>query len=120
LTRARIEQEMRYGALFDPRKLLRKTGRGQTATFTLKAIAELPDDVALAIESYDVVLGNENRCDGHLETVVKVRWLNKTKALELCARALGMLKDVHQVIGLDERKARLRTALARKDQSGGE
>jgi hypothetical protein len=106
LTRERVEQELRHLALFDPRKLLGRTGK-MTRTFTLRDIADLPDDVAACISSYDVVLGNQNKSDDALETVIKVRWYDKTKALELCCRSLGMLKDQVSLSASDDLLARL-------------
>ena len=58
------------------------------------------------------VKGNADQSDHSLETVIKVRWYPKHKALEMCARSLGMLKDsVHVAVSeetldrLDEWKA---------------
>ena len=118
LTEARVEEELRRIALFDPRTIIGRLGRGQSATFTLKAIADLPEDVAACIASYDVVLGNENKSDGQLETAVRVRWYNKQVALELCAKHFGYVKDHVVVEGLEERKARLNAALARVGKAG--
>ncbi len=109
LTRERVEKELRHIALFDPRKLLGRVKHG-AREFTLREIYALPDEIARCISSYDVVLGNVDKSDQKLETVIKVRWADKIKALELCAKTLGMLKEVHVIEGLDERKARLRTA----------
>ena len=106
LSRERVEQELRHLALFDPRKLLGRTGK-MARTFTLRDIADLPDEIAACIASYDVVLGNQNKSDGALETVIKVRWYDKTKALELCCRSLGMLKDQVTIGTSDELLARL-------------
>lgn len=92
LTRERVEQELRFIALFDPRTLLGRVKKGKQS-FTLREIADLPDEVARCIASYDVVLGNVDKSDESLETVIKVRWYDKVKALELCARTLGMLRD---------------------------
>lgn len=78
---------------FDPRVFAEKMGKGRNPTWTLREIAKFPREVAMCIESYDVVLGNLDHGDGALETVVKIRWYSKDKPLELCARSLGMLKD---------------------------
>jgi hypothetical protein len=72
------------------------------------------------------VKGNVDQSDDALETVIKVRWYPKDKALEMCARSLGMLKDaMHLTVSeetldrLDEWKvANLRARqLADKDDS---
>jgi hypothetical protein len=39
--------------------------------------------------------------------VIKVRWYPKDKALEMCARSLGMLKDSMHVTTSEETLARL-------------
>lgn len=103
---------------FDPVKaLLERHGKGKSATWTLRDLANLSEQERMCLESYDVVKGNVDQSDDALETVIKPRWYPKDKALELCARALGMLKDVHVVEGLDERKSRLRRALTRKNEA---
>ncbi len=47
---------------------------------------------------------------------VEIKLWDKGKALELCARSLGMLKDHVVVEDLDGRKARLRAALAKRGE----
>ena len=97
VTQEWVEKHLRYRVSFDPRRLLAKIGRGKNAIFTLKEIAELPDELAMCIESYDVIVANVDQADGALETAIKVRWYNKDKPLELCARSVGMLKDKLEV-----------------------
>jgi hypothetical protein len=116
ITRDWVENHLRWRVDFDPRVLAQKMGKqkGKLPTWTLRDIARFPKDVAMCIESYDVVLGNLDKGDRGLETVVKIRWYAKDKPLELCARSLGMLKDRIEITeGLDDRKARLRAALSR-------
>ena len=55
LTVERVETAIRLLALFDPRQLIGKLGKGKAAQFTLKELAQLPDDVAACISSFDVV-----------------------------------------------------------------
>ena len=53
------------------------------------------------------------------DTTIEIRLWDKTKALELGAKANGWLIDRVIVEGLDERKARLRSALARVALTAG-
>jgi hypothetical protein len=48
-----------------------------------------------------------DQSDHSLETVIKVRWYPKDKALEMCARSLGMLKDAMHLTVSDETLSRL-------------
>lgn len=112
ITREWVEKHLRWRVEFDPRVFAEKMGKGKNATYTLKEIAKFPTEVAMCIESYDVVLTNLNHGDDAMDTVVRIRWYAKDKPLELCARSLGMLKDTVVIEGLDERKARLREALS--------
>lgn len=114
ITRDWVEKHLRWRVDFDPRVFAAKMGKGKNPTWTLAEIAKFPPEVAMCLESYDVVLGNIDHGDGALETVVKIRWYPKDKPLELCARTLGMLKDHVVVEDLDARKSRLRAALTRK------
>jgi hypothetical protein len=88
-------------ALFDPRRLLANIGRGRTAQFTRREIAELPDDVAACIQTLDVVTQNLESGDDKQETVVKVRWYDKRPMLELCARHFGWVKESASAEGLE-------------------
>jgi len=112
LTRERVEQELRYIALSDPIRLFDRTAKGQR-TFTLREIHAMPEEMRRCIASVKVRTENLTAGDDAQDTTVEVRLWDKTKALELCARALGMLKDHVVIEGLDDRKARLRSALQR-------
>jgi hypothetical protein len=69
--------------------------------------AALSEQERMCLESYDIAKGNVDRSDDSLETVIKPRWYPKDKALELCARSLGMLKDTVHVTTSEETLARL-------------
>lgn len=62
---------------------------------SLKPIHELPDDVALAISSVetDELFDGSGKDRVQVGVVRKVKFWDKTKAAELCARHLGMLRD---------------------------
>lgn len=113
LTRERIEQELRYIALSDPIALFDRVAKGRR-DFALREIHEMSEDMRRCIASVKVKTENLTAGDKAQDTTVEVKLWDKTKALELCARALGMLKDHVVIEDLDARKARLRTALALK------
>lgn len=117
LTKERVEQELRYIALSDPIALFERfidpvTGKPQR-TYTLKQIHAMPEEMRRCIASVKVRTENLTAGDGSQDTTVEIKLWEKTKALELCARALGMLKDHVVIEGLDDRKQRLRVALAK-------
>lgn len=111
LTRERVEQELARIALYDPLALF----GGGKLRFTLREIAEMSEDMRRCIASVKVKTENLTAGDKEQDTTVEIRLLPKVQALELCARSLGMLKDVHVIEGLDVRKARLRSALSVKE-----
>lgn len=111
LTREDVERELRYIALSDPLALFERA-HGKKRTFTLRQIHDMPIEVRKCIASIKERVENLTPGDDAQDTTVEIRLWDKTKALELCARSLGMLKDVVQVEGLDVRKERLRRALA--------
>ena len=120
LTRERVEQELRVLALTNTaalsfEKFRHPDGRLRT-TFSLREVHEMPEDVQRCIASIKVRTENLTAGDDKQDTTVELRWWDKVKALELCARSLGMLKDHIVVEGLDERKQRLRKALTRGEE----
>ncbi len=115
ITRERVELELRRIAFNDiVGAYIARKGK-HSRDFTLREVHEMPLDVRACIRSIDVVTKNLTAGDDAQDTVVKVTWWDKTKALELCARSLGMLKDtvVHewdegQLSRLDDWKAKNR------------
>lgn len=131
LTRERIERELRYIALSDPIALFEhhvgfekdkdgKLTKRRRRYFTLREIDAMPEEVRRAIASVKVRTENLTAGDGEQDTTVEVKLWEKTKALELCARTLGMLKDHVVVEDLSTRKDRLRVALARVPGADGD
>lgn len=94
LTRERVERELRYLALSDPIALFDRVAKG-ARTFKLREIHEMSEDMRRCIASVKVKTENLTAGDDAQDTTVEVRLWSKTHALELCARSLGMLKDVH-------------------------
>lgn len=111
LTKERVEQELRHLAFSDPLAMFIRTKKN-ARTWRLRAIDEMTPEMRRAIGSVKVKTENLTAGDGEQDTTVEVKLWDKTKALQLCAQALGMLKEVHVIEGLDERKARLRKAFA--------
>lgn len=116
LKREEIEREVRRLMLLDPVKVYERykdpaTGKLRR-TFTLKEVHEMDPDTRACIASIKVRTENLKGGDGAQDETVEIRFWDKVRALELGARALGMLKDTVVVEGLDDRKARLRAALA--------
>lgn len=114
LTRERVEQELRFIALSDPIALFDRVAKGKR-TFKLREIADMSEEMRRCIASVKVRTENLSAGDDEQDTTVEVKLWDKTKALELCARSLGMLKDHVVIEDLDSRKARLRSALARRN-----
>ena len=84
ITQDRVLQEYARLAFYDPRKFFDEDG-------SLIPLADLDDDTARAVVSFDVVrMGNDKAGDGEL---AKVRMADKLAALNSVARHLGMLND---------------------------
>lgn len=116
LTRERWEKEVRAIALSNIVQAFTSI-HGPKRTFTLKELRAMPEEMQRAISSVKVRTENLTPGDNAQDTTIEIKLWDKTKALELGARANGWLRDVIQVEGLDARKARLRKALARKPQA---
>ena len=112
LTRERVEKELRIIGLMNARQLF---GNGKKR-YTLREIADMPEEMQRCIKAIKVRTENLVAGDDATDQTVEVQLWDKVKALELCARSLGMLKDTIVVEGLDDRKARLRAAIAQRDE----
>lgn len=88
-----VEQELARIAFFDPLQLFRQvqTAPGEAVVFTLRALHEMPADVRACIAS--VKLRHENLVagDGVRDQTVELRFWDKIKALEICAKHLGYI-----------------------------
>jgi hypothetical protein len=91
----------RLADLIDPDRVLRETAALAyidlrqlfDAQGKLLPIHELPDNVAAALASVEVVRQNITAGDGSQEWVHKVRLWDKTKALDMLMRHLALYKD---------------------------
>jgi len=63
------------------------------AAGSLRSINDLPDDVAAAISSIEVVRRNLTSGDGVSDTIHKIRTWDKNRALETLAKHLGLLEE---------------------------
>ena len=112
LSAARVLEELRRIALLDPRGFFTRRGR-------LKPVEALTAEQAGALASLEVVIKNAAAGDGHTDTIHKIRFWDKVRALEMLAKYFGLIKeaDVNVTVQLAARKARLAAAYAR-DQVG--
>ena len=92
LSRERVELELRRLALSDPKALFERA-HGKKRVFTLREITSMDEDIRRCIASVKVRTENLSAGDDKQDQTVEVKLWDKVKALELCARALGMLKD---------------------------
>lgn len=112
ITRDSWDNEVRYLAhsnLIDAFEAV----HGNKRSFTLRELRAMPERIQRAISSVKVRTENLVPGDDAQDTTIEIKLWDKTKALELGARANGWLKDVVQVQGLPERKERLRRGLAK-------
>lgn len=81
--------------------------------FTLREVREMPEEVQRCIKSVKVRTENLAPGDDAQDQTVEVQLHDKVKALELCARALGMLRDKVEITVSEELVGRLDRAKAR-------
>lgn len=116
LTRERVEQELRYLAFSNIIQAFEGV-HGNRKNFTLREIKAMPEEFQRCISSVKVRTENLTAGDDATDVTVEIKLWSKDKALELCARSLGMLKDHIVIEDLAARKSRLRSALTRRNDS---
>lgn len=92
ITADRVLQELARIAFFDIRKLYNADG-------TLKKPTELDDDTAAALVGIDIQETSVGGEDGPIITTRKAKVIERTGALTLAMRHLGMLKDKMELSG---------------------
>ncbi len=112
LSRERVELELRHIAFSDPIALFDRVAKGQR-TFKLREIHAMSEEMRRCIASVKVKTENLTAGDGAQDTTVEIKLWDKTKALELCARSLGMLKDRVEISAPEELLSRLDRAKVR-------
>lgn len=88
-----VEQELGRIAFFDPLALYKKLQSvdGAAPVFTLRALHEMPPDVRACIASIKIRNENLTSGDGVRDQTVELRFWDKIKALEICAKHLGYI-----------------------------
>ena len=104
LTREMVENELRIVALTNT--ALEMFGKGNRK-FTLREIHEMSPEMQRCIAGVKVRTENLMPGDDAQDQTVEVKLWDKVKALELCARSLGMLKDKLEVSAPEELISRL-------------
>lgn len=99
-------EAIRRGQQYDIRQLLNTDGN-------FKPIHELTEEEAWCIAGAEVVVKNAEAGDGHTDKVLKLKFVDRGRYVELAAKHQGMLTERIEVVGLSERKERLRRALTR-------
>lgn len=106
-------EAIRRGALGDVRRLFDSAG-------DLKPITELDEEDAWLIAGFDVVRRNLESGDGHSDTIVKVKLIDRARYVEMAAKHHGLMVERHEHSMTDamlERldRGRLRSAGLLKD-----
>ena len=79
-------EAIRRGQQYDIRQLLTDKGN-------FKPIHELTEEQAWCIAGAEVIVKNAEAGDGHTDKVLKLKFINRDRYVELAARHQGMLND---------------------------
>jgi hypothetical protein len=93
---------------------------GNKRSFTLRELRAMPERFQRAISSVKVRTENLTPGDNAQDTTIEIKLWDKTKALELGARANGWLKDKVEVTLPEEQLSRLDRAKIRARKDGSE
>jgi hypothetical protein len=119
ITREDWDQEVRYLAhsnLIDAFEAV----HGNKRSFTLRELRAMPERIQKAIASVKVRTENLTPGDDAQDTTIEIKLWDKTRALELGARANGWLKDKLEVTTSEDVLSRLDRAKARALKGGSE
>jgi phage terminase small subunit len=92
LSAARVLEEYRRIAFFNPKALIREDG-------THKGIHELSDEDAAALADYEAIIKNAKAGDGHTDEVLRPRAWNKIEALRDLAKHFSLLVEKKEITG---------------------
>jgi phage terminase small subunit len=106
VTAQRVLDELAKLAFVDPRKFFNPDG-------TLKNPGDLDDDTAAAIAEFVILKENITSGDGKSDLALRVKWVDKLRALELLAKRFGLLKEQIEITGAAEFIGRLARARQR-------
>jgi hypothetical protein len=112
ITREDWDQEVRYLAhsnLIDAFEAV----HGNKRSFTLRELRAMPERIQKAIASVKVRTENLQPGDDAQDTTIEIKLWDKTRALELGARANGWLKDKLEVTTSEEMLSKLDMAKLR-------
>lgn len=100
-------EAIRRGQQYDVRQLLNEHGN-------FKPIHELTEEEAWCIAGAEVIIKNAEAGDGHTDKVLKLKFINRDRYVELAAKHQGMLTDKIEIKGdWDKLAARLASARTR-------
>lgn len=100
LSAVRVLEEMRRLAFVDPADFYDAEGN-------IKPLHEIPPESRAALAGIETVIQNVKAGDGLVDRVHKIKFWNKTHALELLGKHLKLLTDVVQVVDGDKMIERL-------------
>jgi len=86
----RVLEEIRRVAFSDIRGFFDDKGN-------LKPVCELTDEQASALADFEIIKKNAEAGDGVIDTVHKIRFWDKVRALELAAKYFGLIRDGMQI-----------------------
>ena len=112
ITAERVKLEIARVAFANPKAFF------DAKTRLPRSLDELSDDEAAAIAQLDVALANLDPGDGKRDPVLKIRFVDKMRALELLAKHFGIAKEQIEVTGLKDLVDRLTRARQRVDGKG--
>jgi hypothetical protein len=115
ITKEQWEKETRHIAFSNLARAFRRTKSGTSFRCSLRDFLDMPEDFQRAVSSVKVRTENLTPGDDAQDTTIEIKLWDKTKALELGARANGWLKDKTEITMpedmlsiLDRAKARAR------------
>jgi phage terminase small subunit len=85
LSAERVLLELGRIAFCDVRQFFDKSGK-------LKPISKLNDDQGAVLAGFSVVTGNISGADGHMDTIHRIKLVDKIEALRMLAQFFGLLK----------------------------
>ncbi len=98
---ARVEQELRKIATFDPIGAFEKVGgRGDSVRFRVRDIGAMPSEVRACIARMRVKLEKRpgSKADDEPDQILEIWFWDKMKALELCAKHFGWVSTKATVL----------------------
>jgi len=87
----RVLEALRLMLDFNPKRLF------DPVTGCLRHPKDWSDADAAALASFEVIVKNAAAGDNHVDTIHKVRWVDRVKVLELAMKKLGMLREIHEL-----------------------